>query len=117
VNKQFCPADACERNDRKFGGNTAGFFTMTTHPLRRCCPSRSFSLKTKLQWLDSHPTTVISLQQTFFPVAEMGSQFKRLSTGINAVHARKIAAEFNPHFFKILYGNLRKMATSLHLLY
>ena len=90
MNKEFCLADVCVRNDRNFGGNTAGFFITTTHPHRRCCPCRSSSLKTKLQLLDIHPTTVIFFLQTFFfSFTEMGSQFKRLPTGISAVMQEK----------------------------
>jgi hypothetical protein len=55
----------CERHDWNFGGNTAGFFTVTTLPCAWCYLSRSSSQKTKCQWFHSHPAVLISFQETF----------------------------------------------------
>lgn len=52
----------CKRNNHNFGRNTAGFFTTIKLASTWCSPSRR---KIKLQWLHSHPTALITLQQNF----------------------------------------------------
>lgn len=104
--------EALQRHDWNFRRNTASLFTVTILPCTWWCPCRSFLQKTKFQWFHSHPAVLISFQQTFL-VPKLDSQFKRASFGISTGNTRKVARTVSPNFFKIVYGMLETMETSL----
>jgi len=71
----------CGKNGQNFPCNTASFFTMTMLPCTQYSLSIGFSRKTKLLWFHSQNLPLILLQQTFFPLSKMKSEFNKMQIG------------------------------------
>jgi hypothetical protein len=101
------------KTQQEFGQQDRQVLNHDNTPPHMALSILKFLKKTNLLRFYSHPTDLTSCWHTFFPVTKIESMFKSLPIWMSRRNTRKNVKGANPYFFKILYGKLGKLKTSL----